>query len=256
MDILLPADRADGAGRAGRGARCALTLALLAGCGGALGADAVPAPWSARATLVSDYRYRGVSQSWREPALQAELQYEHASGGYAGAWASQVSPNVYPGARVEVDLYAGYGRGLARDLGIDAGLVRYAHPGARDTPEPGSAAERFDGTVAYVDLAWRAFGVEVRQGLGGGARGSSYVALRADFEPAAGWTLGLHAGKQALRDAPEYEYRDWGARLAREVGRWTLGAAYSSTDADRELYSVAGRQLAGPAWVLWVSRAF
>lgn len=52
--------------------------------------------------LVSDYRFRAISQTFREPAVQGGLDYAHASGFYAGTWASNVSGNLYPnGAGME-----------------------------------------------------------------------------------------------------------------------------------------------------------
>ena len=243
-------------------AMSAWILVLLAASDAALGAEADPAPWSGSVTVVSDYRFRGVSQSWREPALQGNVQYQHRSGWYGGVWASQVSDNVFPGSHFEVDYYAGYERAIANGIGYDVGLIRYTHPGARAEQEPGSPAERFDGNVAYVDLSWRGFGVRYWYGLHGGARGSRYIEAYADFELGSGWTFGLHAGKQTVRDDPALDYNDWRVSIAREIEKWTFGLAWSDTDADRELYSAADssgtrvKQLAGPAWVVWISRSF
>ncbi|HEY7740572.1 MAG TPA: TorF family putative porin, partial [Steroidobacteraceae bacterium] len=41
-------------------------------------------------TAVSDYDFRGVSLSAKDPALQASIDYAHDSGFYAGAWASNI----------------------------------------------------------------------------------------------------------------------------------------------------------------------
>jgi uncharacterized protein (TIGR02001 family) len=237
-------------------------LALLAVSGAALSGEADPEPWNGSVTLVSDYRFRGVSQSWREPALQGHLQYDHRSGWYGGVWASTVSDNVYPGAHFEVDYYAGHERSFANGIGYDLGLIYYTHPGARAEEQVGSPEERFDGTVAYLDLRWRDFGIKYWYGLNGGARGSRYIEGYADFKLGAGWTLGLHAGKQTVRDDPALDYNDWRVSITKEIEKWTLGLAWSNTDADRELYSVADstgsrvKQLAGPAWVAWIRRSF
>lgn len=59
-------------------------------------------------SLVSDYRFRGISQSWGQPAVQGGIDYTHASGFYPGNWNSSVSSNNYNnGASLQVDLYGG-----------------------------------------------------------------------------------------------------------------------------------------------------
>ena len=71
-------------------------------------ADTVsPHSLTGNVALVSDYRFRGVSQSYRQPAIQGGFDYTHASGFYLGNWNSSVSSNAYNnGASLEVDLYA------------------------------------------------------------------------------------------------------------------------------------------------------
>jgi hypothetical protein len=96
----------------------------------------------------------------------------------------------------------------------------------------------------------------------GRPRGSRYLELYANFELGRGYTLALHAGEQTVREDPAFGYRDWRVSLSRQVGDWTLGLAYSDTDAERDLYYVGDasgtrfRQIAGPAWVAWISREF
>ncbi len=65
--------------------------------------------WSLTTNMgfVTDYRARGVSQTWRKEAVQGGLDLTHSSGFYAGAFGSNVTPNTYPSANVELDLYAG-----------------------------------------------------------------------------------------------------------------------------------------------------
>lgn len=78
----------------------------------------------------SDYRFRGISLSSKDPQVTAEISVAHESGLYAGVWASNVALNN--GADdVELDLYAGY----AADMGgatLDVGAVYYLYPGNSD----------------------------------------------------------------------------------------------------------------------------
>ena len=88
-------------------------------------------------SLVSDYRFRGISQSWAQPAVQGGIDYTHASGFYLGNWNSSISSNSYNnGASLEMDLYGGYRFEPVKDLTLDVGVLRYQYPGARLNSAP------------------------------------------------------------------------------------------------------------------------
>jgi uncharacterized protein (TIGR02001 family) len=84
--------------------------------------------------LVSDYRFRGLSQSSGDPAIQGSININHSSGFYAGLWASSTSFKVLgPAADAvygsqELDLYAGWTGPIASGLTFDGGLLYYAYP--------------------------------------------------------------------------------------------------------------------------------
>ena len=75
--------------------------------------------------VVSDYRFRGVSLSDKDFAVQPYLTVKHESGLYAGVWGSNLAEN--PGDDVEVDLYAGFAGG--EELTYDIGATYYLYPG-------------------------------------------------------------------------------------------------------------------------------
>jgi len=80
--------------------------------------------------VLSDYRFRGISLSSKDPEVTAELSIAHESGLYAGAWASNVALNG--GADdVEVDLYAGFAPEVGA-VSLDFGAVYYLYPGNSD----------------------------------------------------------------------------------------------------------------------------
>lgn len=88
---------------------------------------------SGTVALVSDYRFRGVSQSGGDPAVQGGLTVTHESGVYAAVWSSSVSFDKLGAGAVygsqEVDLSAGWSREIASGLTADLGLGYYAYPG-------------------------------------------------------------------------------------------------------------------------------
>ncbi len=75
--------------------------------------------------VVSDYRFRGVSLSDKDFAVQPYLTVKHESGLYVGTWGSNLADNA--GDDVEVDLYAGFAGG--EELTYDISATYYVYPG-------------------------------------------------------------------------------------------------------------------------------
>lgn len=75
--------------------------------------------------VVSDYRFRGVSLSDKDFAVQPTITISHESGLYVGAWASNIANN--PGDDVELDIYAGFAGGDT--VTYDIGATYYVYPG-------------------------------------------------------------------------------------------------------------------------------
>lgn len=80
---------------------------------------------SATATIVSDYRFRGVSLSDRDPAAQGSVDITY-HGFYAGVWASSIERTA--DTNVETDVYAGYA-GEAGPISYEIGAIAYLYPG-------------------------------------------------------------------------------------------------------------------------------
>ena len=74
--------------------KTALSLIILGLASGAAMAQTAPAApestLSFNVGVVTDYRYRGISQSSRNPAVQVGADYAHKSGFYIGAWHSTI----------------------------------------------------------------------------------------------------------------------------------------------------------------------
>ncbi len=104
----------------------ALAFASLAGF-----TTQVQAEISANVALVNDYRFRGISQSNKNPALQGGFDYAAESGFYIGTWGSTVdfdSTTDFNGS-LELDIYAGWGFDIGENSNIDVGYIYYAYPG-------------------------------------------------------------------------------------------------------------------------------
>jgi uncharacterized protein (TIGR02001 family) len=94
-------------------------LALLT----AFVATASIAQVSATASLVSDYRVRGVSLSNGNPAAQLDLSYDHESGWYGGTFFSNVEFDPQTGQQLQFAGYGGYARRLGHGWSLDAGAT-------------------------------------------------------------------------------------------------------------------------------------
>lgn len=84
------------------------------------------------AAVVSQYRFRGLSQSDNRPAVQESLTLSHKSGFYISEWgssASSVNSPINIGG-TEIDIYGGYAHEIASGLKVDVGVYGYVYPGA------------------------------------------------------------------------------------------------------------------------------
>jgi uncharacterized protein (TIGR02001 family) len=167
--------------------------------------------------MVSDYYARGVSQTWHKPTVQGGIDVTHSSGFYAGVFGSGVSPNTYPDANTEIDVYAGYNGEIkaVKGLGYTAGLIGYLYPGGswdkfsylgvpNQTPDGGrwNTYEANFG-VSYEWISAKAsmtlgdwYGAERKTGWDGGTNGTTYLELNAAY-PLPWWDLTLigHVGR-------------------------------------------------------------
>ena len=95
----------------------------------ALGA-AAHAEVTGTVTVVSDYDFRGITQTAQDPALQGSVDYTNANGFYAGAWGSNVDFGDDVDVDIEVDFYAGFRGG--DDVTWDVGAIWYTYMDGSD----------------------------------------------------------------------------------------------------------------------------
>ena len=209
----------------------ATALAALATIAGA--AHAGDGPFTANVGLVSDYAYRGSSQTDERPALQGGFDYAHDSGLYAGVWGSNVSwlsdsnPNVHNS--LELDIYGGY-KGTIGAIGYDVGLLQYYYPGSY--PKGFNSPDTLEG---YIGLSWEflsfkysyaftdLFGYEKSDG-------SQYYDLGAAVDVGGGFTLAAHVGYSDIKG--QDDYTDWKLGVTKEFGGFNFGLHYVDTDVD------------------------
>lgn len=211
----------------------ATALAALATIAAAGAAHAGDGPFTANVGLVSDYAYRGYSQTDERPALQGGFDYAHDSGLYAGVWGSNVSwlsdsnPNVHNS--LELDIYGGY-KGTIGAIGYDVGLLQYYYPGSY--PKGFNSPDTLEG---YIGLSWEFLSFKYSYAftdLFGYDRsdGSQYYDLGAAVDVGGGFTLAAHVGYSDIKG--EDDYTDWKLGVTKEFGGFNFGLHYVDTDVD------------------------
>ncbi len=81
------------------------------------------------ATVVSDYRFRGFSQSDEEAAIQGGFTIGHDSGLCVGTSGSSIGFNN----GTEIDVFAGFAKEVSSGLTADVGATLYLYPGSSNT---------------------------------------------------------------------------------------------------------------------------
>jgi uncharacterized protein (TIGR02001 family) len=202
--------------------RLALSLMTVGAFGLALPAQADELSFNAGVT--SDYRYRGISQSRLKPALQGGADYALDSGFYVGAWGSTIKWVKDGGGKgqVELDLYGGYKKELAKDVTLDVGLLQYAYPNnglkpSADTLEAYGALTTGPITLKVSRSFTNLFGFA-------NSKGSVYIDLSANLDLGNGFSLVPHIGRQTVKNNGAYSYTDTSLTLNKTLDALTLSA--------------------------------
>jgi uncharacterized protein (TIGR02001 family) len=227
-----------------------LLAASLLSVTGIAQAQAAESTLSFNAGVVSDYRYRGISQSRLEPAVQGGFDYADKSGFYVGAWGSTIKwiKDAGGDANVEIDLYGGY-KGTVGDVSYDLGFLRYEYSGNKlgnvagfvnaNTNEVYGAATVGPFTLKYSHALSNLFGFV-------NSKNSYYVDLSGTFDLGSGFSLVPHVGYQSIKNNGAYSYTDYSLTLGKDLGNGlTATAAVVGTDADKALYYTPAGKFTG-----------
>ncbi len=109
-------------------------------------------------SIMSDYRFRGFTQTNFGPALQGGLDWEHRNGLYVGNWNSNVAQDLYNGASLEMDFYGGLKGEWASLMGTgyDIGAIYYGYPKSGSNSAQNSLLTNntaINNTEVYVGLS-------------------------------------------------------------------------------------------------------
>lgn len=189
---------------------CAAAAAVLMTAGAAGAQSAPEVAWNVG--VVSDYVFRGYSQTDEEPALQGGVDATIGAF-YVGAWASNV--DFGDDTDAEVDVYGGF-RGEAAGFAFDVGAVGYGYVNAPDGAdydylELKAAASRAVGPVTFGSVVYWSpdfFGLDEE---------ATYLEGNLAFTPADKWTASAAIGHQWLDVNDDY-------------ATWNIGVGYAVTE--------------------------
>lgn len=233
-----------------------------------------PHTFTANVSIVSDYRFRGISQTMRRPAIQGGFDYSHTSGFYLGTWASNVdgTTHVYNNTSMEWDLYGGYtGKPFPctiPDFAYNFGVIYYYYPGGQ---ERNAEHTRYNTVELYWQLSYKWLSIKYSETVtdyfginsdhtpfnwskdradspNGNSRGSTYIEANLTFDlidkvcfrcfQTGKLSLLLHVGHQTVRHYEHLSYTDWRATLTQEFDWFNLFVTYVGTNAKHAYYNV------------------
>lgn len=251
------------------------SLLLIAVLGAFSSAQAVMAEeatpdytFTSNASFVSDYIFRGQSQTWGKPAVQVSTELAHKSGLYAGFFGSNVSGAWLPGANLETDLYAGFRNTIGKtEVGYDVGGIYYIYPGANwdqsdfnhglpKTDANYTKANRLNTFEVYGSLSYKwlslktgittteywgwndnnsapgpGFAGDASAGVTGSTKGSYFYELNAASEVLPTWTVSGQLGHQVINNSTGLDLTYYKAGVSKALPQgWSVAAFYSGTN--------------------------
>ena len=212
---------------------------------------------TANVNLASSYRFRGLDQTFGQPAIQGGFDLSMPYGFYVGNWNSNVNGNNagMPGGNIEMDLYGGWKYAFTEDVGLDTGLINYFYPGSNPAnsqyagltqPNPTGWSQK-PGMVYnleyYLGANWKTVSLKQFfaltdyfniQGMNGASTaGSGYTDLRgtydlSDFHPMlGGFGLLGHVGYFYMNKYSQANYADWELGVTKDFGQgWNAKVSY------------------------------
>jgi uncharacterized protein (TIGR02001 family) len=192
---------------------------------------------SANVGVVTEYFFRGITQSDKKPALQGGFDFAHNSGVYVGTWGSSVDFDAGTEETVEVDLYGGWSGELGSSkVKLDVGAIYYWYPGSNG---PGTVDyefwEIYAGLSKDFGVASASAKVSFSPDYFAESGDATYIDLGVDVPLGKYFTLNLHGGYQWIDKNTAFgadDYFDWLIGVSFSLIGLDFQIAYLGTDLD------------------------
>lgn len=220
--------------------------------------------------VLSDYRFRGISQTNKKAAVQGGIDFAHSSGLYLGNWNSNVDSAGFSGANIEMDFYGGWKHSFG-DFGLDLGVIYYYYPGSGQ-----GGAFKVDNTELYVGGSWGPLALKYSYAVSDffgvpGTSGAYYVQLSGNHDFGNGFGVNASVGYQGgLKNGdPGYSscvtefdgqvacsITDYKLGGTYTIQGWVLGLAYVATNRDIRGWTDPSKNISNGTALLSVSKSF
>jgi uncharacterized protein (TIGR02001 family) len=183
---------------------------------------------SGNVALTTDYRFRGISQTDRDPAIQGGFDWAHDSGFYLGTWGS----NVDLAGDLELDYYVGFANDINDNIAYDVGYIYYDYPGDGANQEYWEIYAGLSGDVGPVGLSGKVY---YSNDFFDSTGTAYYYDLGASYGLPYDIGLSGHFGYQTINDGDKFfssntgNYRDWSIGVSRSFMGVDLDLSYIDT---------------------------
>jgi len=189
-------------------------------------------PISGNVALVTDYYFRGISQTDNDGAIQGGFDWSHDSGFYVGVWGSNVS---FGDTHLEFDTYAGYTSEIG-DFGYDLGVIKYNY---NDTSMHDDPIE----WTANVSYSYFSAGYAYSPSWFGSHDSSNYVHAGFDYDElpmglalsaSVGSSFGDAYDKKNGDGDNDFEYIDYKIGVSKDIVGVTFDLSYVGNDLSKK----------------------
>jgi uncharacterized protein (TIGR02001 family) len=231
-----------------------VSAGVLGTTSAAMAQSAPKSDWalSGNVSVVTDYRYRGISQSNLKPAIQGGFDLAHSSGFYVGNWNSSISwlsdasafyttesgasgaGNV--SSNIEMDFYAGYKGEITKGVGYDIGALYYYYPGSYPSDFNKADTGEIYGALSFGPVTGKVSYALTDLFGAPSSKGSYYLDLSAGFDIGSGFMLNAHVGYQhvdsaSFRATKDATYTDWKLGISKDFAGLSFALDYIDTNA-------------------------
>lgn len=243
--------------------RLILAVALAASAVPASAQGTAPEPdysITANVGLFTDYRFRGISQTNKNPAIQGGFDFSMKNGIYLGNWNSNIDSAGFAGSNIEMDFYGGY-KATFGEFGVDVGVIYYYYPGSEPT---------VDNTEIYVGGSWGPIAVKYYYAVSDffslpDSKGSNYIILSASHDFGGGFGINGSIGYQSLKGGAAItqingsvvsDITDYKIGGTYDLDGWIFGLSYVTTNRDIAGWTSPQKNISNGTGVLSVSKSF
>lgn len=216
--------------------------------------------FSANVGLFSDYRFRGISQTNKNPAIQGGFDFSMKNGFYLGNWNSNIDSAAFSGANIEMDFYGGY-KATFGEFGLDVGVIYYYYPGSNPT---------VDNTEIYIGGSWGPLSAKYYYAVSDffslpDSKGSNYIVVSATHDFGGGFGINASFGYQSLKGGAAVtqingsvasDITDYKIGATYDLDGWIFALAYITTNRDIAGFTSPEKNISNGTAVVSVSRSF